>query len=144
VDQSSGRYGRVRRLDVSAQLFGVGECVGTSLIVVAAVGTDTLRNANGISAGIMLLTALAAVGVAILAAVILRGEERCRSFGFAVFCPESDAAMPRLKRRDRPGGETRRGGLFLRTERRCFGIKDRGKSSRNPALYPYTTAPRRG
>jgi hypothetical protein len=47
-----------------------------SAIVVSAIGLAALRNASDLWAGIMLLVALAAVGVAVLGAIILRGRDR--------------------------------------------------------------------
>jgi hypothetical protein len=55
------------------------------LIVVFAVGLAALRNANELWAGMLLLVALAAVGVAVMGAVILRGKERDWWAGFAFF-----------------------------------------------------------
>jgi hypothetical protein len=45
-----------------------------SAIVVSAIGLAALRNASDLWAGFMLLVALAAVGVAVLGAIILRGR----------------------------------------------------------------------
>jgi hypothetical protein len=56
-----------------------------ALIVVCAVGLAALRNANALWAGMLPLAALAAVGVAVLGAVILRGKERDWWLGFALF-----------------------------------------------------------
>lgn len=56
-----------------------------ALIVVAAIGLAALRNANGLWAGMLLLLALAAIGSAVMGAVILRGKERYWSAGFAFF-----------------------------------------------------------
>ena len=56
-----------------------------SAIVVSAIGLAALRNASDLWAGIMLLVALAAVGVAVLGAIILRGRDRCWWLGFALF-----------------------------------------------------------
>ncbi len=55
-------------------------------VVVSAVGLAALRNANELWAGTMPLVALAAMGAALLGAVILRGRERCWWAGFAFFC----------------------------------------------------------
>lgn len=55
------------------------------LIVTSAVGLAALRNANELWAGMLMLLTLAAVGVAILGAVIMRGRERAWWLGFAVF-----------------------------------------------------------
>jgi hypothetical protein len=56
-----------------------------AFVLVSAIGLAALRNANEIWAGTMLLLALAAVGVAVMGAVILRGKERYWWLGFAVF-----------------------------------------------------------
>ena len=56
-----------------------------AFIVVSAIGLAALRNANDLWSGMMLLIALAAVGVAVMGTVILRGEERCWWAGFAFF-----------------------------------------------------------
>ncbi len=56
-----------------------------AFIVLAAVGLAALRNANEDWAGMMLLTALSAVGVAVLGASLMRGRERAWWLGFAVF-----------------------------------------------------------
>src|SRR6266436_1870509 len=56
-----------------------------AFVLVSAVGLAALRNASDLWAGMMLLVALAAVGVAVLGAVILRGRERCGWAGFAFF-----------------------------------------------------------
>jgi uncharacterized protein YcfJ len=56
-----------------------------SFVVVSAVGLAALKNASDLSAGMMLLAALAALGAATLGATILRGKERCWWAGFAVF-----------------------------------------------------------
>ncbi len=55
-------------------------------IIVTAVGLASLRNADDLWVGIWLLTAVAAVGAAILGAAILRGRERAGWAGFALFC----------------------------------------------------------
>jgi hypothetical protein len=54
-------------------------------IVVSAIGLAALRNANELWAETMLMTALIAVGVAILGAVFSRGRERAWWVGFALF-----------------------------------------------------------
>jgi hypothetical protein len=54
-------------------------------VLVSAVGLAALRNASDLWAGMMLLIALAAVGVAVLGAVILRGWDRHWWAGFAFF-----------------------------------------------------------
>ena len=56
-----------------------------AFIVVYAVGLTALRNANDVWAGIMLMIAFAAVGVAVLGAICLRGKPRFWWIGFAVF-----------------------------------------------------------
>jgi hypothetical protein len=56
-----------------------------ALIVVAGVSLAALRNANAIWAGMLLMVALAAVGVAVMGTVILRGKERYWWAGFAFF-----------------------------------------------------------
>ncbi len=56
-----------------------------AFILVAAVGLAALRTANDLWAGRMLLAALAAVGVSILGAALMRGRERAWWLGFAVF-----------------------------------------------------------
>jgi hypothetical protein len=55
------------------------------LVVLIAVGLAALKNGNEVWDGIMLLTALAAVGVAILAATFSRERERAWCVGFALF-----------------------------------------------------------
>jgi hypothetical protein len=77
-----------------------------AFILVSAVGLAALRNANELWAGMMLLLALASVGVAILGAALMKGRERAWWLGFAVFgggylvaalCPvRSDLATTRL------------------------------------------------
>jgi hypothetical protein len=57
-----------------------------TFVVVTAVGLASLRNADNLWVGIWLLTALAAVGAALLGAAILRGRERAWWAGFALFC----------------------------------------------------------
>lgn len=54
-------------------------------VVAAAVGLTALRNANAWWAGAMLLIAIAAVGIAITGAVMMRGGERCWWAAFAFF-----------------------------------------------------------
>ncbi|MGP0068726.1 MAG: hypothetical protein ACLQGP_34635 [Isosphaeraceae bacterium] len=54
-------------------------------VVLIAIGLAALRNANELWAGLMMLLALAAVGVAILGAALLGGRERAWWLGFAVF-----------------------------------------------------------
>jgi hypothetical protein len=56
-----------------------------AVILVSAVGLAALRNANELWAGTMLLITLAAVGVAVLGAVNLRGRERAWWQGIALF-----------------------------------------------------------
>jgi hypothetical protein len=56
-----------------------------AFVVVSAVGLATLRNASDLWAGMMLLVDLAAVGVAVLGAILMRGRERAWWLGFAVF-----------------------------------------------------------
>jgi hypothetical protein len=77
-----------------------------AFILVSAVGLAALRNADEVWAGMMLLLAMVAVGVAILGATLMRGRERAWWLGFAVFgggylvaalCPvRSDLATTRL------------------------------------------------
>ncbi len=55
------------------------------LVLISAVGLAALRSASDLWAGMMLLFALAAVGIAVMAAVILRGRERYWWAGFAFF-----------------------------------------------------------
>jgi hypothetical protein len=56
-----------------------------AFVVVCAVGLAALRNANEQWARTMMLVALAAVGVAVVGAAIMRGRERAWWLGFAVF-----------------------------------------------------------
>ena len=56
-----------------------------AFIVVAAIGLAALRNASDLWAGMLLLLALAAVAIAMMGAVILRGWERYWWAGFAYF-----------------------------------------------------------
>ena len=57
-----------------------------AFVVVFAVGLAALRNANEIWAGLMLVLAVAAFGVAVVGMLIMRGRERAWWLGFAVFC----------------------------------------------------------
>lgn len=54
-------------------------------IVLVAVGLAALKNASEVWAGMLLLLALAAIGVAALGTIIMRGRERCWWAGFALF-----------------------------------------------------------
>jgi hypothetical protein len=54
-------------------------------VLVAGVGLAALRNASDLWAGMMLLVALASVGVAVLGAVLMDDRERAWWLGFAVF-----------------------------------------------------------
>src|SRR5262249_15458768 len=54
----------------------------TAFIIVAAIGLAALRDANDLWAGILLMLALAAVAIATMGAVILRGGERYWWAGF--------------------------------------------------------------
>jgi hypothetical protein len=56
-----------------------------AFVLVSAVGLAALRNADELWAGMMLLLALASVGVAILGAALMKGRERAWWLGFAVF-----------------------------------------------------------
>jgi hypothetical protein len=56
-----------------------------AVVVVSAVGLAALRNADALWAGLLLLVALAAIGIAVLGASIMRSRERCWWLGFAVF-----------------------------------------------------------
>jgi hypothetical protein len=56
-----------------------------AFVLVSAVGLAAFRNAGELWAGMLLLAALAAVGAAVMGAVILRGSERCWCAGFAFF-----------------------------------------------------------
>jgi hypothetical protein len=56
-----------------------------ALMVVTALGLASLRNANEWWTGAMLLVAIAAVGIAMAGAIIMRGRERCWWAGFAFF-----------------------------------------------------------
>ena len=56
-----------------------------AFILVLAIGLAALRTASHLVAGMLLLAALAAVGVAILGAALMRGDERAWWAGFAFF-----------------------------------------------------------
>jgi hypothetical protein len=56
-----------------------------AFVFLSSVGLAALRNAGELWAGMMLLAALTAVGVALMGAVILRGKERYWWAGFAFF-----------------------------------------------------------
>jgi hypothetical protein len=56
-----------------------------AFVLVSAVGLAALRNANELWEGTMLLLALAAVGMAILGAIFMRGRDRAWWIGFALF-----------------------------------------------------------
>ena len=56
-----------------------------AFVVVSAVGLAALRAASDLWAGLLLLVALAAVGVAILGAAFMGGAERAWWAGFALF-----------------------------------------------------------
>ncbi len=56
-----------------------------ALLLVSAVALAALRNASDLWAGMMHLTALGDVGVAILGSINLRGGERAWWQGFAIF-----------------------------------------------------------
>jgi hypothetical protein len=56
-----------------------------AFIIVAGVGLAALRNANEFWAGMMLLLALATVGIAVLGGLFSRGTQRAWWVGFAVF-----------------------------------------------------------
>ena len=56
-----------------------------AVIVVFAVGLAALINANSLWAAMMLLISLAAVGIDVMGAVILRGGEHSWWAGFAFF-----------------------------------------------------------
>jgi hypothetical protein len=66
----------MRRLSISSLM---------AFVLISAVGLAALRNAGELWAGMMLLVAVAAVGVALMATVILRGKERYWWAGFAFF-----------------------------------------------------------
>ena len=57
-----------------------------AFVVVFAIGLAALRSANEIWGGVMLVVALAAVGVAVVGMIVMRGRERAWWLGFAVFC----------------------------------------------------------
>jgi hypothetical protein len=63
--------------------FSIGTLM--AFVVLAGVGVAALKTANDLWAGMMLLTALAAFGFAILAVINLRGRERAWWQGFGVF-----------------------------------------------------------
>ncbi len=56
-----------------------------ALVFVFAIGLAALRTADSLWAGMLLLAALAAFGVALIGAVVLRGSERAWWAGFAFF-----------------------------------------------------------
>jgi hypothetical protein len=56
-----------------------------AFVLIAAIGLAALRNASEPWAGIMLMLAIATVGVALLGSVLSRGRERAWWLGFAVF-----------------------------------------------------------
>jgi hypothetical protein len=56
-----------------------------AFVLVSAIGLAALRNANEWWAGTMMLVAMAAVGIAVAGAVIMRGRERCWWATFAFF-----------------------------------------------------------
>jgi hypothetical protein len=56
-----------------------------AFVLVSAVGLAALRNASDLRAGMMMLVALAAVGVAVLGAIFLRSPQRVWWTGFAIF-----------------------------------------------------------
>ncbi len=56
-----------------------------AVVLVSGVGVAALKNASDLWDGLPLLAALAAVGVAVMGAVNLRGRERCWWAGFAFF-----------------------------------------------------------
>jgi hypothetical protein len=56
-----------------------------ALVILAAVGLAALRSANELWAGLMLLVALATIGVTLLGTIISRGRERAWWAGFAFF-----------------------------------------------------------
>jgi hypothetical protein len=55
-----------------------------AFILVSAMGLAALRNANELWARVMMMLAVALVGVAVLWAILLRGRERAWWLGFAV------------------------------------------------------------
>jgi hypothetical protein len=56
-----------------------------AFVVVFAIGLAALKTSSDLWAGMMLLVALAFVGVAILGAILMTGHERAWWLGFAVF-----------------------------------------------------------
>lgn len=56
-----------------------------AVIVVSAVGLAALRNANELLAGLIILVAVVAVGIAALGAIFLLGPQRAWWTGFALF-----------------------------------------------------------
>jgi hypothetical protein len=54
-------------------------------VLISAIGLAAFRSAGDLGAGMLLLTSLAAVGMAVLGAIIMRGGERCWWTGFALF-----------------------------------------------------------
>ena len=56
-----------------------------AFILLSGVGLAALRNANEFWAGMMLLLALSAVGIAVLGGLFSRGKEQARWVGFAAF-----------------------------------------------------------
>ena len=56
-----------------------------AFVLVSAVGMAALRNASDLWAGMMLMAALAAVGVAVLGAALMRDRERAWWLGFGLF-----------------------------------------------------------
>lgn len=56
-----------------------------AFVLVSAIGLAALKNASDLWAGMMLLLAFAVIGTALMAAVILRGQERRWWAGFAFF-----------------------------------------------------------
>ena len=56
-----------------------------AVIVVSAVGLAGLRNANELWAGMLLIVALAAIGISVLGILMLRGKDQVLCVGFALF-----------------------------------------------------------
>jgi hypothetical protein len=56
-----------------------------AFVLLSGVGLAALRNAGDVWAGMLLLAAVAAVGTAVMGAVIMRGSERYWWAGFAFF-----------------------------------------------------------